>query len=171
VIRAFQGRLPVVPDSAFVVDSADVIGDVTLGEGVSVWFQAVVRGDVNTIRIGDRTNVQDGCVLHVQSGGPEGALSIGSDVTLGHGAIVHGCTVADHCLVGMGAIVLDNARINPYTLVAAGAVVRAGATFPGGVLVAGVPAKVMRELSSDERTMIDQSALHYVETARAYREH
>jgi carbonic anhydrase/acetyltransferase-like protein (isoleucine patch superfamily) len=171
VIRPFRSHLPELAASAYVVDSADVIGDVTLGEETSVWFQAVIRGDVNTIRIGDRTNVQDGAVLHVQSGGPEGALAIGSDVTIGHGAIVHGCTVADHCLIGMGAIVLDNARINPYTLVAAGAVVRAGATFPGGVLVAGVPAKVMRELTGDERTMIDQSARHYVENARAYREH
>ena len=170
MIRAYRGTLPKLGAGVFVADSADVIGDATLGDGASVWFQAVIRGDVNTIRIGARTNVQDGAVLHVQSGGPEGALTIGDDVTIGHGAIVHGCTVDGPSLIGMGSIVLDNARINPYTLVAAGAVVRAGASFPGGVLLAGVPAKVMRELTPAERTMIDESALHYVETARAYRE-
>jgi carbonic anhydrase/acetyltransferase-like protein (isoleucine patch superfamily) len=171
VIRSFQGAAPALHPSVYVVDSADVIGDVAVGADSSIWFQAVIRGDVNFIRIGERTNVQDGCILHVQSGSDAGALRIGSDVTLGHGAIVHGCTIGDQCLIGMGAIVLDNAEINPYTLVAAGAVVRPGARIPGGVLVAGVPAKVVRELTPEERTMIEDSARHYVENARAYREH
>ncbi len=167
MIRPYQGVSPVLHASVYAAESAEIIGDVAIGAESSVWFHTVVRGDVNTIRIGQRTNVQDGCVLHVR--GETGPLVIGSDVTLGHGAIVHACTVGDHCLIGMGAIVLDNAEINPYTLVAAGAVVRTSARFPGGVLVAGVPAKIVRDLTPEERTMIEESARSYVAYARTYK--
>ena len=167
VIHSFKGMSPKIHPSVFLVDSAEVIGDVAIERDCSVWFNAVVRGDVNSVRIGERTNIQDGCVLHVHH--MNGALTIGSGVTVGHGAIVHGCTIGDHVLIGMGAIILDNARINPYTLVAAGAVVRNEKEFPDGVLVAGVPAKVVRELTPAERTMIDDSARNYIEYAKSYR--
>ncbi len=168
MIQPYRGVMPSIHPSVFVVDSADVIGDVTIAAESSIWYQAVIRGDVNTIRIGERTNVQDGCLLHVRH--ERYPLVVGSEVTLGHGAILHACTVADRCLIGMGAIVLDNARINSYTLVAAGAVVTGGAEFPEGVLIAGVPAKVVRRLSEEERTSIRQSALNYLDYVRTYRE-
>ena len=167
VIMSHHGVAPKIARGVFIADTAVVIGDVEIGEGASIWFGCVVRGDGNAIRIGERTNIQDACVLHVR--GETGPLSIGSDVTLGHGAIAHACTIGDNCLIGMGAIVLDNAEINPYTLVAAGAVVRTNARFPGGVLVAGVPAKIVRDLTPEERTMIDQSARSYVGYARTYK--
>ncbi len=168
MIQPYRGVMPSIHPSVFVVDSADVIGDVTIAAESSIWYQAVIRGDVNTIQIGERTNVQDGCLLHVRH--ERYPLVVGSEVTLGHGAILHACTVADRCLIGMGAIVLDNARINSYTLVAAGAVVTGGAEFPEGVLIAGVPAKVVRRLSEEERTSIRQSALNYLDYVRTYRE-
>jgi carbonic anhydrase/acetyltransferase-like protein (isoleucine patch superfamily) len=167
MVHSFRGMAPNIHSSVFLVDSAEIIGDVTIGEGSSIWYNTVIRGDVHYIQIGKRTNVQDGCLLHVRH--TTGPLIIGSDVTIGHGAIVHGCTVHDCCLIGMGAIVLDNAEINPYTLVAAGAVVKNDSVVPSGVLVAGVPAKVVRDLTTEERTMIEESAKHYVEYASQYR--
>ncbi len=167
MVHSFQGMAPNIHSSVFFVDSAEIIGDVTIGEDSSIWYNAVIRGDVHYIQIGKRTNVQDGCLLHVRH--KTGPLIIGSDVTIGHGAIVHGCKVHDYCLIGMGAIVLDNAEINSYTLVAAGAVVKNDTVIPGGVLVAGVPAKVVRDLTTEERIMIEESAKHYVEYARQYR--
>ncbi len=158
MILPYRGVSPRIHPGVFVAPSADIIGDVTIGPGSSVWFQALIRGDVNTIRIGERTNIQDGCLLHVQHERCD--LVIGSGVTLGHGVIAHGCRIRDHVLVGMGAIILDNAEINSYTLVAAGAVVRNSTVIPGGVLVAGVPARVVRELTADERRLIEESAEH-----------
>jgi carbonic anhydrase/acetyltransferase-like protein (isoleucine patch superfamily) len=167
MIHSFNSVRPRIHQSAFVAGSAEIIGDVEIGRDSSVWFNTVIRGDVNYVRIGERTNVQDGCVLHVQH--ETYPLLIGSDVTIGHGVILHACTVRDRCLIGMGAIVLDNADIKPYTLVAAGSLVRINGTFPEGVMVTGVPAKVVRKLTDEERRMIDESALHYVEYARAFR--
>lgn len=168
MIHSYGGKTPVLHPSVFLVDSAEIIGDVAIGIDSSVWYNAVIRGDVNYIRIGERTNVQDGCLLHVRH--KTNPLVIGSSVTLGHGAIVHGCSIHDYCLIGMGAIVLDNAEINPYTLVAAGAVVRNDTVIPGGVLVAGIPAKIIRDLSAQERSMLEESAQHYVEYVKTYRE-
>lgn len=168
MIHTYRGTTPVIHPSAFVVESAQIIGDVTIGADSSVWFNAVIRGDVNYIRIGSRTNIQDGCLLHVTH--RRYSLTLGSNITLGHGAIVHGCTIEDTCLIGMGAIVLDNARINSYTLVAAGAVVREGEVLPEGVLVAGVPARVVRVLTIEERTMLERSAQNYVEYVKGYKD-
>lgn len=168
MIHPYRGNTPVLDPSVFVVESAEIIGDVTIGKDSSVWYNSVIRGDVNVIRIGERTNVQDGCLLHVRH--EKYPLIVGSDVTLGHGVILHACTIADRCLIGMGAIVLDNARINSYTLVAAGAVVTGGSEFPEGVLVTGVPAKVARPLSEVERASIQQSALNYLDYVRTYRQ-
>jgi carbonic anhydrase/acetyltransferase-like protein (isoleucine patch superfamily) len=167
MIHPYRGILPTIHSSAFVVPGAEIIGDVVIGKDSSVWYNAVIRGDVNYIRIGERTNIQDGCILHVRH--ETYPCILGSGITVGHGAILHACTIQDDCLIGMGAIVLDNATVSPYTLVAAGAVVREGASFPAGVLVAGVPAKVVRDLSDAERRMIEESAANYIEYVRHYR--
>ena len=165
MIHAFRGVSPKIHPRAFVVKSAEIIGDVAIGEDSSVWYNAVIRGDINSIQIGMRTNIQDGCLLHVRHEYP---LVVGSNVTAGHGAIIHACRIDDNALIGMGAIVLDNAHVKPYTIVAAGAVVRNDDQFDEGVLVAGVPAKVVRRLTDVERKMIDDSAQHYVEYAKIY---
>lgn len=166
-IVPYKGIRPTIPPSVFLAEGVHIIGDVVLGEECSVWFNAVIRGDVNTVRIGDGTNVQDGCVLHVTN--MTHPLVIGREVTIGHGAIVHGATVEDACLIGMGARVLDGSRIGTESLVAAGSVVLEGFQVPPGMLVAGVPAKVRRPLTAEERKRIRDSALHYREYARAYR--
>ncbi len=168
VIMRYQGKAPEIHPSVFIAPGTHVVGDVAIGKDSSVWFNSVVRGDVNSVRIGERTNIQDGCVLHVTH--ETGSLTIGDDVTVGHGAILHGCTLGRMCLIGMGAIILDNAEINSYTLVAAGAMVRMRAKFPEGVLLAGVPARIVRELTPDERSMIEQSSRWYMEYAREYRQ-
>jgi carbonic anhydrase/acetyltransferase-like protein (isoleucine patch superfamily) len=168
MIHTYRGVTPTIDPTVFIVQSAEVIGDVTIGKDSSIWYNAVIRGDVNSIRIGERTNVQDGCLLHVRH--KKYPLVLGSNVTVGHGAILHACTIKDYCLIGMGAIVLDNAQINSYTLVAAGTVVLNDSIIPEGVLVAGVPGKVVRELSLTDRKMLEESAQNYVEYVRTYRE-
>jgi carbonic anhydrase/acetyltransferase-like protein (isoleucine patch superfamily) len=160
MLRPFRGRLPTVHPTAFVDDSAQVIGDVTIGAESSVWMNVVVRGDVNDIRIGDRTNVQDATVIHVQH--DTHPTRIGDDVTIGHGAIVHGCAIGDRVLIGMGAIILNGAVIGADSLVAAGALVPEGMTVPAGSLVMGVPARVRRPLAEDERRELVTSAGNYV---------
>lgn len=164
-VLSINGRTPRVPESVFVADGAYVIGDVELGEESSVWFQAVLRGDINTITIGPRSNVQDGCVFHVTD---SNAVEVGADVTIGHRAIVHGCRIGDESLIGMGAVVLDGARIGKSALVAAGAVVLQGMSVPDGVLAAGVPARILRELTDAEKAGIRASAAHYVGYARDF---
>ena len=143
-----------------------VIGDVVIGPDSSVWFGAVVRGDVHQIRIGARTNLQDHCVVHVTSG--LYAAQIGDEVTVGHRAVVHGCRVGDGALIGIGAIVLDGARVGEEALVGAGALVAPGTEIPAGALALGVPARVVRALSADERAAQRARAAEYVETARRY---
>lgn len=166
MLHEFLGRSPVVDDSNFVADSADVIGDVALGPESSVWFNATVRGDVNWIRIGARSNVQDGCVVHVTNG--TAPTTIGDDVTLGHGAIVHGCTIGDGVLVGMGAVVLDDAEIGAGSLIGARALVTKGTKVPPGSLVLGSPARVVRELTDQEIRGVRGYADHYVRYSRIY---
>ena len=166
-LLSHHGVLPRVPASAFVAPGAHLIGEVDLGEAASVWFNVVLRGDINRIVVGDRTNIQDGSVVHVTHALP--AL-IGNDVTVGHLAMIHGCVIEDGCLVGMNAIVLDGARVGPGSLVAAGSVVREGFVVPPGMLAAGVPAKLIRELSEAERAEILRSAANYVEYARSFHE-
>ena len=164
-ILSHHGIHPSIHPSVFIAGGAYVIGDVRLERDVSIWFNAVLRGDINAIRIGDRTNIQDGAVLHVTSELP---VLIGADVTVGHHAVVHACTVEDCSLIGMNAVVLDKARVGPYAAVAAGAVVRENFVVPEGVLVAGVPARVVRPLTEDERAQLKASASHYVEYARSF---
>jgi len=160
VLRPYKGRLPNVHPTAFVDASAQVIGDVEIGEESGVWMNAVIRGDVNDVRIGRRTNVQDGTIVHVQH--HTHPTRIGDDVTIGHAAIVHGCTVGNRVLIGMGAIVLNGATIGEDTIVAAGALVTEGAVVPPRSMVMGVPAKVRRPLSDAEVQSILESAENYV---------
>lgn len=168
MIHPFGGILPKIDPSVFLAGSAEIIGDVEIGRDSSVWFHAVIRGDVNFIRIGERTNIQDGCLLHVRR--EFYPLIVGSDVTIGHGVIAHACTIDDACLIGMGAVILDDAHLGPYTLVAAGAVVREHMQVPGGVLLAGVPARIVRMLDADERSMIGQAAKNYIGYVQQYRQ-
>jgi len=163
----FDGTEPAVHPSAWVASEATLIGAVKLGEEASVFYGAVLRGDSDSISIGARTNVQDGCVMHVDAGQP---LTVGENVSVGHRAILHGCTVEDDCLIGMGAVVLNGAKIGRGTLVAAGAVVPEGAEIPPGSLVAGVPAKVRRELSNEQIDGLRQNAVTYVDLSRRHRE-
>jgi len=167
VILPFQGVYPKIHESVFLAEGAQIIGDVEIGRESSVWFNAVIRGDVHYIRIGERTNIQDNCTLHVTH--QKYPLIIGSDVTIGHGAIVHGATVEDYCLIGMGARILDNAKIHHHSLIAAGALVLEHFEVPEGTLVAGVPARVKRELTDEERKQIEQSAKNYLLYVQQYR--
>ena len=165
-IIQYKNRTPKLHPSVFVADGVKIIGDVEIGEHSGVWFNTVIRGDVNVIRIGSRTNIQDNSVLHVTT--KTAPLNIGSDVTIGHSALLHGCTIEDCCLIGMGAIILDRAYIHQYSMIAAGAIVLEGFNVPEGVLVAGIPAKIKRLLTEEEKQFIRRSAEHYVSYAQEY---
>lgn len=160
-----DGHEPVLADSAWLAPGATLVGDVQLADRASVWYGAVLRSDSEPIRIGAGSNVQDNCVIHVDRGFP---ATLGEGVSVGHGAVLHGCTVEDGCLIGMSATVLNGARIGAGSLVAAGALVLEGTVVPPGSLVAGVPAKVRRELSEDEARHLEANAAVYVELARKH---
>lgn len=164
--RPFEQRRPRIAASAFVADSATLIGDVVLGEQASIWFGAVVRADINGIEIGDRSNVQDLCVLHVTAEHP---VRIAEDVTLGHRATVHGATVGARCLIGIGATVLDGAVIGEESLIAAGALVTPGTLVPPRSLVAGLPGRVLRALSAEEVERHGRPARNYVDYTARYK--
>jgi gamma-carbonic anhydrase len=166
-LLSYKGKFPTLHESVFVCEGAVIVGDVEIGEESSIWFNAVVRGDVCPIRIGKRTNVQDNATLHVTH--DTGPLTIGDNVTIGHNAVLHACTVNDFTLIGMGAILLDGSTVEPYSLVAAGAVVRAGFVVPSGMMVAGIPAKVIRPLTPGERQTVETSPQNYINYVRAYR--
>jgi carbonic anhydrase/acetyltransferase-like protein (isoleucine patch superfamily) len=166
-IITYKGITPTIDPSVFIADGVHIIGDVVIGKDSSVWFNTVIRGDVNFIRIGERTNIQDNTVIHVTN--KRFPTHIGSNVTVGHSAVIHACTINDYSLIGMGAVVLDDAKIGPYSLIAAGAVVTMGMSVPEGMLVAGVPARIVRPLSADERKFLEQSAQNYVDYVAAYR--
>jgi carbonic anhydrase/acetyltransferase-like protein (isoleucine patch superfamily) len=160
MIRPHRGRLPRVPSSVFIDESAQVIGDVEIGEDSSVWMCVVVRGDVNSIRIGRRTNIQDGTVVHVMLG--THPTTLGDNVTIGHGALVHGCTVEDRCLIGMGAILLNGSHVGADSIVAAGTLLVEGMRVPPRSLVMGSPGKVKRSLTDAEVASIQAYADRYV---------
>jgi len=166
-IFPFKGIVPKIADNVFIAPGAMIIGDVTIHEGASIWYNTVVRGDSAPIIIGRRTNIQDNCTLHVDADAP---LTIGEECTVGHGAIVHGATVSDHVLVAMNAVVLSHAQVGANTIIGACTLVGERKQIPGGVLVVGVPAKVMRELSETEREHLITSAAEYCERAIAHRE-
>lgn len=165
-IYRLDDLVPEVAATAWVADSAQVIGAVQLGEEASVWFGTVVRGDTDTITIGAGSNIQDACVLHADQGKP---LVIGERVTVGHQVVLHGCTVGDESLIGIGAIVLNGARIGKNCLVGAGSLVTEGKEFPDGSMIMGVPAKVVRPLTPEQIEGLRGSAQHYVDNARRFR--
>lgn len=166
MIHPFNDKLPQFPPTVFIESSAQVIGDVEIGDLSSIWFGAVVRGDVNFIRIGQRTNIQDLSVLHVTR--KTHPLMIGNEVTVGHHVTLHGCTVLDRVLVGMGSILLDGAVIGEGSIIGAGALVTEGAKIPPGSLALGVPAKVKRMLTPEESAFLSQSAQNYIDLAKIY---
>ena len=166
LVRSFAGKRPQLGRGVFLAETAAVIGDVVLGDEASIWYATVLRGDDMAIRIGARTNLQDGTVVHVTS--DQFATTIGDDCTIGHGAIVHGCAIENHCLIGMGSTILDGARIGHGSLVGAGALVTPGTDIPPHSLVLGAPARVVRPINRREREQIEYGAAHYVELARRY---
>ena len=166
MIRTFNGNSPIVPASCYVDESAQLLGDVTLGEQASVWMNAVLRGDVHSIRVGARSNVQDNAVLHGQRG--VWPVIVGEGVTIGHGAIVHGCVVEDNVLIGMGAVILNGARIGAGSIVAAGAVIPEQTQIPPRSLVAGVPGKIRRQLDDQDLDMIRMYAQNYLDYTAIY---
>jgi carbonic anhydrase/acetyltransferase-like protein (isoleucine patch superfamily) len=165
-IRSFKGIAPSIHSSCFVEDSAQIIGDVELGEQSSVWFNSVLRGDVHRIRIGRRSNIQDLCVVHVLK--DSSPTDLGDDVTVGHQVVLHGCRLGNRILVGMAAVVMDDVEVGDDCLIAAGALVAPRTKIPPGSLVLGSPARVKRSLTKVERAWLLRSAANYVEYARAY---
>ncbi|HZU65865.1 MAG TPA: gamma carbonic anhydrase family protein [Ktedonobacteraceae bacterium] len=157
-VLPYKGISPTIEGNVFIAPGAMIIGNVTIREGASIWYNAVVRGDSAPIVIGRRTNIQDNCVLHVDEDAP---LTIGDECTIGHGAIVHGATIGDHVLVGMNAVVLSHAQVGPRTIIGACALVSERKTIPEGVLAVGVPAKVARNLTVEEKDQIPASAAGY----------
>lgn len=166
MLYQISGLSPKIAASAFIAPNACIIGDVVVAEDASVWFSCVVRGDINKITIGEGTNIQDSCVLHVTN---SHALSLGKRITVGHGAILHGAAIEDDCLIGMGAIVLDGALIGAHSIVAAGSIVSPGSQIPPGSLVMGVPGKVVRQVTERDRELIERGWQNYVGYSRDYR--
>jgi gamma-carbonic anhydrase len=166
IVMPVGGKAPVLERAAFVAPNATIIGDVELGDEASIWFGAVVRGDIGPIRVGARTNLQDLVCVHVTGG--VSVTTIGAEVTVGHGAILHGCTVADRCLIGMGSILLDNCTIGEDSIVGAGALVPVGKVIPPRSLVFGSPARVVREVTREELEQTRFGVLHYVENAKRF---
>ena len=165
-VYRLEDHTPKIPASAWVAESATVIGKVVLGEGASVWYGAVLRGDNDTITLGARCNVQDASVLHTDTGYP---LTLGDDVTVGHQVMLHGCMIGEGSLVGMGSVILNGARIGKHSIVGAGALVTEGKEFPDGVLIVGSPAKVVRELTPEQIARLKGTAEHYVVQQQRHR--
>ena len=168
MIRPYRGILPKVAPSAYIDPSAQVIGDVVVGERSSIWPNATIRGDVNSIRIGEETNVQDNSVLHVDQG--PYPLTLGNRVTVGHSVVLHGCTIEDDSLIGIGAVVLNGVTVGAGSVIAAGAVVPEDMQIPPGSMVMGVPAKVRREVTAEEKERFRLNAQHYVKARGIYME-
>lgn len=166
MILPYNNLSPKIAPGVFIAPNATIIGDVEIGAEASIWFNTVIRGDVNYIRIGPQTNIQDLCMCHVTLN--KWPLIIGEGVTIGHSAVVHGCVIKDYCLIGLGARILDGAQVGPYALVAAGAVVREGFVVPEYSLVAGVPAEVKRRLTDKEIENLTASAGRYVAYKNTY---
>lgn len=166
MLRSFRGVMPTITASAFIEETAVVIGDVVIGSESSVWFHTVIRGDVNIIRIGHRTNVQDLCLLHVAH--DTHPLILGDDITVGHHVVLHGCTIKDRVLIGMGAVIMDGAVIGEDSIVGAGSLITEDISVPPKSLILGSPARVTRSVTSKELTWIKESAQNYVRYAQQY---
>ena len=171
-LRSFKNILPQLGKAVYIDESAVIIGDVTLADNVSVWPMVVIRGDVASVNIGADTNIQDGAVLHVSHAGKyapkEAPLKIGKGVTIGHRAVVHACTIGDYCLIGIGAIILDNAVLEDYVMLGAGALVPPGKVLESGYLYTGLPVKKARPLSDTEKEFLEYSSAHYVQLKDEY---
>ena len=167
MIKKFRGKAPIIPDSCYISESVDLIGDVTLGENVSLWFGTVVRGDMHFITIGNRSNVQDNSAIHVTT--DVSPTRIGDEVTVGHNAIIHGATIEDRCLIGMGTIIMDDVVIGEGSIVGAGAVVPPNMIIPPRSLVVGLPAKIIRQTTDEELEMIIDRAQHYIDFSQEYK--
>lgn len=167
MILPYNGILPKIDESVFICEGAQIIGDVEIGKDSSIWFNTVIRGDVNYIRIGERTNVQDLSMLHVTY--KKYPLIIGNDVTIGHSVTLHGCTIKDLVLIGMGAVILDDAVINSNSFIAAGTLIKEHFIVPEGVLVAGVPGKIIRKLTEKEIDKIRRGSKNYLIYVESYR--
>ena len=166
MIASFKGIIPKIAPTAFIAPSADIIGDVKIGEESSIWYGSVARGDVHTIRIGARTNIQDLSMLHVTR--LTHPLIIGNEITIGHHVTLHGCTIHNRVLIGMGAIILDGAVISEGSMIGAGSIVTEGTSIPPGVLAFGAPARVKRALTPQESDFLAKSAQNYVDLSRIY---
>jgi carbonic anhydrase/acetyltransferase-like protein (isoleucine patch superfamily) len=167
VIRPFGGKTPQLGDGVFVAASASVIGDVTIGTGSTIWYGAVLRGDVESIRIGSETSIQDNTVIHVDSSGF--STVVGNRVTVGHSVVLHGCRVADNALIGIGSIVLNGAEVGEGAMIAAGSLVTPGTKVPAGMLAIGSPARVKRQLTEEERRHVQEGVDRYVRLGREHR--
>ncbi len=165
MILSLGGQAPRIAVSAFVAETADIIGDVEIGENASIWFQSVLRGDVEPIRVGANSNIQDGSVVHTIKGSP---VLVGDWVTVGHHAVIHGCWIESHCLIGMGAILLNKVRMGEGSIVAAGALVLENTVIPPRSLYLGVPARFQRQLTDADRAFIDMHASHYLQYKESY---
>ena len=167
-IYSYKGITPKIHPSVFICEGVRIVGDVEIGEQSSVWFNSVIRGDVHWIKIGKRTNIQDLSMLHVTN--QRYPLLIGDDVSIGHSVTLHGCTLKDNCLIGMGALILDNATVNSNTIVAAGSVVKENFVVPEGVLLAGVPGKIIRDLKPEEIERVTSTSPNYIKYSQDYRD-
>jgi carbonic anhydrase/acetyltransferase-like protein (isoleucine patch superfamily) len=166
MLYKYEDKYPQIADSAFVAPSADIIGDVIISEDCSIWFGAVLRGDENYIKVGRGTNIQDNSTVHITA--DKYSTEIGEYVTIGHGAIVHACKVGNYCLIGMGSIILDGAEVGDYTIIGAGSMVTGGKKIPSGVLAVGSPARVIRELTENEKKDLEQSAQNYISYSKKF---
>ena len=166
MIKAYEGIEPKIDESAFIAESADIIGKVNIEKNANIWYTTVLRADDNYISVGENTNIQDGSVVHISEGHP---TIIGKNVTIGHKSIIHGCEIGDNTLIGMGSIVLDGAKVGEFTLLGAGSLVPPGKEIPSGVLAMGSPAKVIRELSQEEKENLTKSAFKYVNLANNHK--
>ncbi len=166
LLKGYKGKEPKIDKSVFIAESASIIGDVKIGKNSNIWYNVVLRGDENSIVIGENTNIQDGSVVHIEYNSP---TIIGNNVTVGHKALIHGCKIGDNTLIGMGSIILGGAEIGDNTLIGAGSLVTPNKKIPSGVLVMGSPAQVIRDLTQEEKQNLVNSALKYVETANNYK--
>lgn len=165
MLYPYENHTPSVHNSVFIAPTAVIVGRTKIAEGASIWFHCVVRGDINQIEIGKNTNIQDGCLLHVTN---QNALIVGDRVTVGHGAVLHGCKIESDCLISMAAVVLDGAVVGAGSIVAAGSVVPPGAVIPPNSLVMGVPGKVVRSVSEEDRSKIDRGWQNYLRYSGVY---
>lgn len=165
MLHQFDGQIPSVNKNSFIAFSADLIGKVFIGQFSNIWFGAVLRGDMDYISIGAYSNVQDNCTVHTDD---DFAVNIGDYVTIGHNCVIHGCKISSNSLIGMGSTILNGAEIGEYTIIGAGSLVTQGKKIPSGVLCMGVPAKVIRELTMEEKKNLKESAQHYVELSMQY---